>query len=513
MIPTLVGLVVLLVSVVLLVTARIEAMMAMAMICSLMGGSAALIVTALGSSSIPPISVVMGFLLVRVIVSGHRTAGDLTSAVRVNALYLLYAGWAVITAMVMPRIFARRIDVVPLRPVGLRNLFDTFPLVFSNQNITSSVYIVGSCLLALSVFVAVRQRRGAVFFAKTAAVVTMIHALLGLAGLVLPASIWGVVSAIFKNGSYAQLDQTIGGFERVTGILPEASAYAAYGFCWLVLVAELWLRDVLPRRTGLAAVMVGAMLIISTSSTAYVSLAAYALLLLGRFAVFTVPQRVEKLTWMIAGALLLVTFGCSLVVLLPAFSDALLAVFRHLTVDKLDSSSGLQRGFWAKQGLSAFKVSHGLGIGAGSFRSSNIFTAILGSMGVIGVSAWLAYVCQVLRPLHRTTYLNGNDKVDAVGIAASWAAICVIIPGMLAAPSPDLGTNFSIFAAAALGLRRRPQASSQGVPVAGVGPERRLPAPSPVWPHGRVMPETAAQQAPGTVRRWRLVEPSHEVDG
>lgn len=471
MYPTLIGLVTVFAGFVLLLFASLEAMLAFAMYCTLIGGGAAIVVTALGNASIPPASAALAFLLPRAILPSRRGRKPVAEALRVNLLYLVFAVWALAGAMIMPRLFKGRIDVVPLRPGVLRNLYDSFPLAFSSQNITAPVYIIGSVLFAISAFIAVRQPRGAVVFAKAAVVVTLLHATIGWAGVLLPSSVWSVVTAIFRNGTYAQLDQSIGGYERLTGIMPEASAFAAYGFCWFVLVIELWLRDVLPRRTGLAALFMAITLIASTSSTAYVSLAAYAVLLLLRAAIFPVFFRLNKVLLLFATGLTGIAAACSVVVFKPALAQSLAELLQHLTINKVNTNSGLQRAYWARQGFAAFKVSYGLGIGAGSFRSSNLFTAILGSMGIIGVGAWLTYLLQAFAPLRQSTYLKPHSKIDAVGVAAAWAALGAMIPAMLGAPSPDPGAVFSILAGAALGLRQR-----QPRPVA-VAPARAAPDP------------------------------------
>jgi hypothetical protein len=58
---TLIGLIIAIVGSVLLLRASLEAMLAFAMLCTLMGGSAALVLTALGSSSIAPANVSSGW--------------------------------------------------------------------------------------------------------------------------------------------------------------------------------------------------------------------------------------------------------------------------------------------------------------------------------------------------------------------------------------------------------------------------------------------------------------------
>lgn len=477
MTPTIIGFVVMLVGFVLLLRGRLEAMLCFAMLCTLMSGSAAIVLTALGGSSIAPASVGMGFLILRIALDGSASRGAVGEAVRVNGAYVVYAAWALAGAMILPRIFAHQIDVVPLRPLGLRNLYDVFPLTFTSQNITAPVYIAGSCLLAIGTYVAVGKPRGAVYFVKAAIAVAAVHLATGLADLLLPEPLWSAIKGFFRNGSYAQLDQSISGFKRIAGILPEASGYAAYGFSWFVFMAELWLRDVLPKRTGAASLTLLLVLIVSTSSTAYVSLGAYGLLLGFRAAVFLGGFRVPKVLWIGGVGLASIVATCSVALLSPFVADQMWLILQHMTVDKAGSASGMQRAFWAKQGLDAFTLSYGLGIGAGSFRSSNIFTAILGSLGAIGVAAWLVYLAKVLHPFHRSTYLPPASKVAAIGVAASWAAACVMIPAMVGAPSPDLGDSFSIFAGAALCLRRRSAQSVAERSKPRCGMDRRADSP------------------------------------
>ncbi|MEJ0022943.1 MAG: hypothetical protein WDN76_05520 [Alphaproteobacteria bacterium] len=106
---------------------------------------------------------------------------------------------------------------------------------------------------------------------------------------------------VFRNGLYAQLDQSTAGLRRVAGIFPEASVYAAYGFMLLVFNVELWLRGILPRWSGTGAVAMATILLISTSSSAYIGLASYAIVLLTRLGL--VPRVSRRIAWVYAGAL------------------------------------------------------------------------------------------------------------------------------------------------------------------------------------------------------------------
>ncbi|RVT90183.1 hypothetical protein [Sphingomonas crocodyli] len=485
MIPTLNGLVIILIGGYLLVASRVEAMLSLLMVTMLMAGSAAVIVTALGSSSIPPVSVVSGMLFIRLLFASGEKRPPWMAALQINGWYIIFAAYGILSAVLMPRIFAGQIDVAPLRPISVKGLFDVVPLQFTSQNITSPFYITGSMLTAVCSFLVMRSARGAITIVRSAVIVTWIHVLTGLAGVLLPAEIWRTATGIFRNGSYAQTAQSVGGYARITGIMPEPSTYAAYGFAWAVFMTECWLRDVMPKRTGPAAGAMTLILIFSTSTTAYISLAAYGLILLIRAMIFPTFFKQSKVIIVLASAIVFVTSAMLLLLLNPVLVDWLTKIFLAMTVEKVDSDSAEQRTFWAKQGIEAFKVSHGLGIGAGSFRSSNNITAILGSMGVIGIAAYLLYVIKVFRPLRSSTYSKTRDHLEAVGVACAWTTTCYIIPGLAGAPSPDPGPLFSLFAGAALGLRYLPLRV------------QLRPRPHPVW--REVFRADGALPAPGSL--------------
>jgi hypothetical protein len=457
--PTLIGIIVLLAGSLITVIGSTPALMSMLMLCGLMSGSAAVILTALGGSSIPPIQIALGFLVIRVLLPTPGHLVRLKAAIHDNAALIAYVGYGLIGAVVLPRIFARSMDVPPLRFTGLRYIYDALPLVPTSQNVTTAVYLLGTLLVAMSMHIAMTMPRGPLYFVRTAVILAWVHLFFGVAGVVAKGTPADELLQFFRNGSYAQLDQSYGGFIRINGIAPEASSYADYAFCWFVLIFECWLRGIWPRWTGITAVAMLALLLFSTSGTAYVALAGYSMVLLLRLLIpgNVMSRRLVTITGAMIGVATLVAIVClAQPALVTAFSDMIL----HMTVDKGSSESGLQRAFWAKKGIEAFFVSHGLGIGPGSFRSSSLGTAILGSMGVIGVVTFATYVLQVLRPWRNSTFVQPTDPLTALGAAASWAALVSLFSSMIAAPSADPGTSFAIFSGVALSLRARRLASA-----------------------------------------------------
>jgi hypothetical protein len=452
MIPTVFGIVVAIIGLFLLLRAKVPAMYSFVLICSLMGGSAALQLPALGGSSIPPVQFALGFLVLRLLLPGSGAGELVADGIRANGLLIAYALYGVTLAFVGPRIFADQIMVVPMRNTATY-MFAVFKLGPSSQNITASVYMLGTMMLAIASFAACRHEGGSRMLVKTGIAVSCLHMFFGISGVAFAGTPWSDVLDFFRNGSYAMLDQRIGGIVRMNGIHPEPSSFAGFGFVWFLFMTECWYRGVMPKVTGWVAFCMGLTLAASTSSTAYLGLGAYLMILMLR--VVFVPDGVssEKLIRLGFMALSLAVVVSLVFLLNPGLVSTAVDVFTSMTVDKQGSDSGLQRAFWAKQGLNVFRASYGLGIGPGSFRSSSLPTAVIGATGIFGTAMFTMYVLYVLKPWRASTYNRLRPGNDAIGVAAAWTAVCMLIPASFVSPTSDPGGDFAIFAGAALALR------------------------------------------------------------
>ena len=458
MTPTLIGLVVALIGCALLVTGSTLGLLLFVLCCSALGGSAAALIPALGNVNIQPANLALGFLLLRCLIDASAGRASLGRAVVENRFLILFALYGFVGAWVLPRLFAGAIDVTPLRPIPGRSLFTTFPLAFSPQNITVSTYVMGTMIAGVCATVAARADRAAPVIARWGAGIGIVHAVLGVASVVLAGTPAAAFFQFFRNGFYAQVNQSFEGIVRMNGIFAEPAIYASYGFAWLVLMVELWLRGIAARWTGLSALALLAALMLSTASTAYVALAGYAALVIVRGLAAPGLVRPGRLVLIGVMGLVAVTAALVAVAVAPEIGDTVAGMLQRVTTDKLASASGQQRLFWAQQGIDAFVVSGGLGVGLGSFRSSSIATAILGAVGVPGTLAILLHLWCVLMPLRRTTYAVSSDERAMTGAALSWTAVAMLIPGLVAAPSPDPGLLWGVFAGAALALRAAPAA-------------------------------------------------------
>jgi len=446
--------IVLLVGAILMIRGGIFGMFAAVLAWSLLGGSSALDLPALGGSSIQPAYLALGFLILRIILADAPTRLLIAKSFPSNAALVVFCVYGVIGAMILPRIFEGVMEVASLK-VKTPYLFYADPLRYTSQNLTSAIYLVGTLLAALAAWIVARGTNVPARVPMLLITLTFAHVGQGLIALALTTAGRMDVLEIIRNANYAQLDQSYRGLLRIAGFFPEASAYAAYGLPLLVVTTEMWLRNIQSRLSGIAALTLAAMLVFSTSSSAYVGLAGYGLLLVLRILIFpgAIPPRkvLNLLSLGFVGTI--AVLGAALA--FPRFAATFVDMLSAMTVAKGESSSGLQRQFWARQGIEAFKASFGLGIGTGSFRSSSLITAIAGSMGVIGLIAFTAYVWDVLKPLRASTYYGGRDVPfsHALGAAVGWAAVVGLIPATVSLPTPDPGLMFALFAGLAIGLR------------------------------------------------------------
>jgi hypothetical protein len=424
---------------------------------ALFGGGAAFLV---GQASIQPVSFFVALMLVHVLLSMFARSDHVRLGLKVNQYFVFYCVYAAVTAFILPKIFARALDVTPLSFSAKGDTYFVTTLRFSKQNISTAIYILVTLVAAVCATAASTNPKSKRAFVSWATVISWTHIFFGVAGSILSSVGGSKIIAFFRNAKYAQLTQTTEGLVRIDGLFPETSAYAAFAFPWFVLMTELWLRDVSVWRTGLTAAGLGVILIATTSTTAYVALAAYVLVLAVRWLISPRGLRLSKVLLVGFGLLTLAALMIALVALVPKVADAAGRLLAGLTVHKLHTHSGEQRLFWSKSGINAFRVSFGLGIGVGSFRSSSLLLAILGSTGVVGALAFAAHYLAILKPERRSTYSLSGRGEEPIGAAAAWAACAGLFPAMVSVPTADPGVVFAILGGLSLGWRYRARVSA-----------------------------------------------------
>ena len=423
------------------------------MLSALFNGSAAILLPSLGDSSIPPIQFALAFVLLRILMPGSAAIGDIPEAIKANRWFALFSLYGIATAFILPRVFARSASVYPMRFDFPGNQFASVPLEPTSQNFTAAFYLLGAFLSAIAVWIACRRRDTAALVVTTFVVMAWIHAILGVAGVAVRGTSAETVFQLFRNSAYAQFDNEVGGFVRIRGLFPEASAYAAFGFILFVTNAEMWYRSIRKKATGLATVVMGVVLFFSTSSTAYFGLVIYGLFFALRIIALPVGTSLAKAKIAVASIGLLIFLAAFAFLISPELVESVVDVVKRMTVEKSSSESSLQRLYWTRQGWELFLFSYGLGVGPGSFRSSSIFFAILGSMGVVGIVSFLIYVITAFQPWRRSSWSQTTIPSDNLGGALGSAALLSLIPAVVNSATAVPGASFAILAGASLALR------------------------------------------------------------
>ena len=448
--PTFIGVILAAVGLVLLFRAPAHHLLALVILCMLLGGSAAIQLPALGGSSVPPAYFALGFLVLRCLLPGTHMPGRWQEAFRSQWPFILFTLYGVIGAIFLPRIFQGAMQVPALRPsAGMNGLFDTETLRPVSSNITTAVYLIGTCLMALTAQVSVRTMDQARSISRTMLWAAWIHLILGVGLMLLSGTAIAEAVLVLRNANYAQLSQQYGDFVRISGIFPEPSSWAEMMFSLFLFSSGLAFIGVYRTTAVVTTLLCGAALLFSTSSSAYLGLAVYFALLAVKLFLdlrrtgwkavsIIVPVAIAGLAAMLAVALLS-----------PKFADSFVNMVLAMTVDKGASSSALQRNFWSQKALEAFGVSLGLGVGPGSLRSSSLIAAVAGSMGVIGIVCLLATCGSMIRTFVRA------PRTEAANLAkvAAGAGLVALVPSLVLAPSPNPGLFFATCLGLAASLR------------------------------------------------------------
>ena len=99
---------------------------------------------------------------------------------------------------------------MPMRFEKLNGLLDSVPLQFTMQNVTASVYMTGTFLAGVAAYAAMQDDKAPRRFVTAGVVIAWIHMFLGLSEAWINSPVYTGMLSVFRNASYAQLDQTFG---------------------------------------------------------------------------------------------------------------------------------------------------------------------------------------------------------------------------------------------------------------------------------------------------------------
>ncbi len=412
----------------------------------------------LGATGVMPAQLFLAFFVLRAFnLVGGRKLADAFSLDKPGFWLLCTCVWGVAGAIVLPRLLAGSTLVFPVdrdaTGAGLDILLR--PLAPVSGNLSQAVYLIADTLVYCCMY-AFLQFRGV--YRTLANAILLLTALDVLAGVIDIASHAVGVDALsfVKTAQFAYLTGAeMEGLVRISGTFSETSGFSGFTVPLFVFCLNLWLVGFRPKLSGMLAAASGALLLLSTSGSAYVGLGGYLVVLL-----FSRPQRVARAAsarkhrlWIMSvclgalGALYVVLF-------LPAVADVLAQFVDTTILSKAASSSGVERMGWNAQGVTNFFDTYGIGVGLGSIRASSFLVVLLASLGIVGV---ICYGLFIGKSLFSPVSPDYPFTERAVCYAARHSTISALIVASASGGVFELGVCFYLIVAAAGALSLAPR--------------------------------------------------------
>ncbi|MGI4777618.1 MAG: hypothetical protein ACRYGA_05800 [Janthinobacterium lividum] len=368
-----------------------------------------------------------------------------SSALRPSRLLLLFLFWLVagIVTAFMPRFFAGRVEIVPMRVSGF---METALLVPTTQNISQFVYISISVLAVFAfsrALASVVMRRHVFLALCLGAVVTILTGLLDFASQYMPLD---AILDTFRTANYSLLttDEVLGG-KRVVGLLPEASSFGSLSLTFLTSL--YFFRRAVPRgflTTRVVPALMGSLLLLvwmSTSSAAYLGLGVFGVVAVVEWCWRAMTAhdnpylRRGILSEFYLGALVL-TVLMLLFIAMPRIFSPVQEMLDVMVFQKSTSSSYEERSMWTQVSWNALLSTFGLGVGMGATRASNFAVALVSSAGFLGGLLYFSFVVQCL--IVRRTPKN-DLQGHAMLAAIRWCFLPSFFAGLTVGTTPDFG--------------------------------------------------------------------------
>lgn len=359
-------------------------------------------------------------------------------------IFLIYGFF---TAYVMPRLFAHMVEVIPMNAkVPWAVLLEP-----TSANFTQPAYMTLSVAMALAFYLNGGSASFRRHYLQAMLLGSLVLIATGFVDMAVSAVGLGDLLEPFRNASYGLLvDVEMAGSKRVVGLTPEASSFGSA--CVGAAASLAFLRPCFEneflrsRLVPLAIFGLLGMAALSTSSTAYVGLALFAMIFaanwMRRALSPDAPAR-DGLKWEASLALAAAFLLLFVIALVPSMLDSVYEMLDQTIFKKSQSDSFAERSMWTRVGMEAFFATGGLGVGLGSERTSNWYVGILSNTGIIGavLLAWFILRLYIQR-------CRGDSVIVEFATALKFSLIPGFVMAALAATTPDLGTG----AGATLGL-------------------------------------------------------------
>lgn len=402
----------------------------------------------LGGANITPSHILLGFLAIRLlsdksILKRVQTAMALGRPAFWLLLTLLYS---FISAYFLPRLFQGQTFTMPVRAAEGYGVL----LGPSSSNFTQSVYFASDfiCFVILYGYASdISARR--VLGSAALALATLNLAFAGLD----MATYWTHTTELLapiRNAHYTLfVDDQVAGFKRIAGSFTEASSFGSVTLGCLAFTSRLWLLGIRRRYTGVLSALSLLALLFSTSTTAYVGLAAYGFIIYMEIGVHAMRKSLTpQMWWVLIGCPLAIAIGTIIIALNDNYSDYALYLLDTMVLGKMSTASGMDRAAANSLALQSFFDTGGFGVGNGSVRASSFPIAVLASLGVFGAFLFSMFFMSTLfsRPAGAEDQLDVAYRQGAKSVCIVW-----VITATIAGPLIDLTLAYYAFAALASG--------------------------------------------------------------
>jgi len=410
----------------------------LAFVAGVLEAGAALVIG--GSFGLPP-AMVPGVLFIASIMLqyalGMRYPAE-APVLRTMTPLLALLGYALISELILPDIFAGRIMVWPQKPDVLHP--GLVPLIFNSGNITQPLY------LSMNVTVAITS---AIFLTRKAIPYRAILSAYLLGGYIaIGIAFWQFASRIaglpfpdkilYSNPGWAIVEQNMGSVPRIQGPFSEPAGLAFYlsGLCFCCL----WLSANGHRmmRVNLLLPLAILAMLVSTSTTGIMILA-LGLPFMMLLAMFRADR--EIITRMARNTAILVLGGVLVLgpvfMMKPSLMNSITEVV-DATMTKGDSDSYVERTGIDAAAVASIGMTYGLGVGWGSFRTSSLIPGLLANAGLFGMAMVLWLFMRVGGLTARARSVTSGHPAQSL-VGGFSAALC----GQLAAAilsAPTIGS-------------------------------------------------------------------------
>jgi hypothetical protein len=454
------------------------------MIFMLFGSSAALLLPAIGGSSIQPAHLQLGFLVICFVSRSDilRAAVRGVAFPRAGFWLLLTVVYGICSAYFMPRLFAGLTYVFAAR-AETNTGYILVPLGPTGGNVTQTIYFTADFICFLAFYAYAGTKEGKIVIGSVALICAVLNLVFALADLVTYWSNTAELLGFIRNSNYRMLDDTeVAGFKRIVGSYSEAGVFATMTLGSFAFTGRLWLCGIYPRLTFTISILSILAVIFATSTTGYFGLFALLVIMYLGSLVRTLmgPVTIQTISFVAIFPILVAVLLISV-----ALNDQLWLYIQDLMntmiFNKFSTDSGVERSAWTRQALITFYDTFGLGAGIGSLRASSFVVAVLASMGVVGAITYGAFLfCLFFGG--RNQRQEADVFEDAFQQAAKSTCLALLLCASVAGAFVDLSLIFFSYAGLAcaesvssplpsIAVGRRPRGLQSFPPSNPLGPQ------------------------------------------